>query len=194
MLVDRLRAHRKLVFFALGVLLLGVFTSWLFVLESRTILTQKITAWTDDQKGDCAVVLTGSPGRVREGFDLIAQGRVRKLIISGVYPQAELLDIFPQLPYYGPINEGDVVLEKRSLTTYGNAQQTQPLVEALQCKDIILVTSRLHMYRSLKIFHSVFPADFEIKPRAVIASQVDPDFFELALEVTKSLFYRLWAY
>ena len=141
-----------------------------------------------------AVVLTGSPGRVREGFDLIAQGRVRKLIISGVYPQAELLDIFPQLPYYGPINEGDVVLEKRSLTTYGNAQQTQPLVEALQCKDIILVTSRLHMYRSLKIFHSVFPADFEIKPRAVIASQVDPDFFELALEVTKSLFYRLWAY
>ena len=139
-------------------------------------------------------MLTGSPGRIREGFDLMAQGRVRKLIISGVYPQAELLDIFPQLPYYGPIAESDIVLEKHSLTTYGNAQQTQPLVEALQCQDIILVTSRLHMYRSLKIFRSVFPPDFIIKPRAVIAGSVNPEFFELALEVTKSLFYRLWAY
>ncbi len=164
------------------------------MVESKKILAQKITAWTDDQRGDCAVVLTGSPGRVREGFDLIAQGRVRKLIISGVYPQAELIDIFPQLPYYGPISESDIVLEKRSLTTYGNAQQTQPLVEALQCKDIILVTSRLHMYRSLRIFRSVFPPEFEIKPRAVIAGSIDPDFFELTLEVTKSLFYRLWAY
>lgn len=174
--------------------MLGSVLSWLYIVESKKILAQKITAWTDDQKGDCAVVLTGSPGRVREGFDLIAQGRVRKLVISGVYPQAEIIDIFPQLPYYGPINEGDIVLEKRSLTTYGNAQQTQPLVEALQCKDIILVTSRLHMYRSLKIFRSVFPIEYEIKPRAVIAGSIDPDFFELGLEVTKSLFYRLWAY
>ena len=169
-------------------------TAWLFWLESRKILAQEVTAWTRDQKGDCAVVLTGSPGRVREGFDLLAQGRIRKLIISGVYPHAELRDIFSQLPYYGPINEQDIILEKRSMTTYGNAQQSQPLIEALQCKDIILVTSRLHMLRSLNLFRSVLPIGYDIKPRAVIAGRVEPDFFDLVLEVTKSLFYRLWAY
>lgn len=186
---------RKQIFVsALTILILATFVGWLYWIEAQKILAQEVTAWTLDQKGDCAVVLTGSPGRVREGFDLLAQGRIRKLIISGVYPHATLRDIFSQFPYYGSINEADIVLEKKSMTTYGNAQQSQVIIESLQCQDIILVTSRLHMRRSLNLFRSVLPPGYDIKPRAVIAGQVNPDFFDLVLEVTKSLFYRLWAY
>lgn len=170
------------------------FLTWLYWAESQKILSQEVTAWTLDQKGDCGVVLTGSPGRVREGFDLLVQGRVRKLIISGVFPGAELRDIFPQLPYYGPVDAENVILEKRSTTTFGNAQQTQPLIEALGCKNIILVTSRLHMRRAYRLFKEVLPEGFEIKPRAVIVGSYQPEFFDLFLEVVKSYFYDIWAY
>jgi uncharacterized SAM-binding protein YcdF (DUF218 family) len=119
---------------------------------------------------------------------------VRKLLISGVYPQAELRDIFPQWPYYGPLSEDDVILEKRSNTTYGNAQQTLPLVEALRCRDLILITSRIHMYRAARIFHAVFPSDFVIYPRAVVAGRYQPEIPDLLLESVKSLFYHVWTF
>jgi uncharacterized SAM-binding protein YcdF (DUF218 family) len=152
------------------------------------------TSWFKDQKGDCAVVLTGGPSRVREGFDLLTQGRVRKLIISGVFPGAELREIFPEWPFYGPISEEDVVLEKRSGTTFGNARQSLPLVEALKCRNVILVTSRLHMYRSERIFRSVFPPEIHIEPRAIIAGKYRPSWLDLGMETLKSLFYSIWAY
>jgi uncharacterized SAM-binding protein YcdF (DUF218 family) len=171
-----------------------VFVSYAFYGQSQKILSQEITSWVEDQRADCAVVLTGGPGRVREGFDLLTQGRIRKLIISGVYPQAELRDIFPQWPYYGPMEEDDVILEKRSATTYGNAQQSLPLVEALRCRDIILVTSRLHMHRSFKIFRAVFPAEIPITSRAIVAGRAKPTNFELFVETTKAIFYSIWAY
>lgn len=166
----------------------------LYYEESRKILSQPVTAWTTDHRADCAIVLTGGPGRVREGFDLLAQKRVKKLIISGVYQHSELRDIFPQWPYYGPMKKEDVVLEKRSLTTFGNAQQSLALVEALRCRDVVLVTSRLHMYRSLLIFKSAFPAEIPIYPRAIVSARLKPEWIEVAVETTKSLFYRLWAY
>lgn len=169
-------------------------SGYLYYQQAEIILRQKATSWTESHHADCAVVLTGGPGRVREGFDLLAQSRVKKLIVSGVYPQAELRDIFPQWPYYGAINEEDVVLEKRSTSTYGNAQQTLPLIEVLRCRNIILITSRLHMNRSFKIFRSVLPNEIDIYARAIVAGRYEPTFVELFIETTKSLFYNLWAY
>lgn len=178
-------------FFVLSSLLSAVV---LIYLESQKILRQEVTAWTEDHRADCAVVVTGSPGRVREGFDLLVQGRVRKLIISGVYRHAGLRDIFPQWPYYGPLHEEDVILEKRSNTSYGNAQQSLPLVEALRCRDLILITSRIHMYRASRIFKAVFPENFVIHHRAVVAGDYNPPAYDVWLEAVKSLFYSLWAY
>lgn len=167
---------------------------YLFSSEKQKILAQKPTEWTEPASGDCGVVLTGGPARIRAGFDLLAQGRIHKLIISGVYPGAILREIFQQISFYGPINEDDVILEKRSSTTYGNAQQSLPLAEALHCRSVVLVTSRLHMYRSFRIFRTVFPSEIKIIPRAVVAGRLEPNFFEASFETIKSLFYALWAY
>jgi uncharacterized SAM-binding protein YcdF (DUF218 family) len=184
----------KRYFFGFLIILFAATAGVLLYTESNRILAQNVSAWTEDHRADCAVVLTGAPGRIREGFDLLVQGRVRKLLISGVYPQAELRDIFPQWPYYGPLNEEDVILEKRSNTTYGNAQQSLPLVEALRCRDVILITSRIHMYRAGRIFRAVFPSNYAIYLRATVAGRFQPEFPDLLLEATKSLFYHLWAY
>lgn len=181
-----------------GILWMGVVGSlgggWAFYQESIKVSRQNVTSWEIDHKADCAVVLTGGAGRVREGFDLLAQKRIKKLIISGVFPQAKLRDIFPQWPFYGRIDTSDVILEKRSETTYGNAQQSLPLVEALHCRDLILITSRLHMYRAQKIFVAIFPPHFPIYPRSVIQGSYNPTWLDLSLEVFKSIFYSLWAY
>jgi uncharacterized SAM-binding protein YcdF (DUF218 family) len=167
---------------------------WAWAHEIRLILNQPVNSWTEDVSADCAVSLTGGPQRIREGLDLLSRHSVQKLIISGVHAQASLRDIFPLLAYYGSLREQDVILERRSQTTFGNAQQTFPLVEALHCRDLVLITSRLHMRRALSTFKAEFPADFPIIVHAVPAITEPPGWDEVAWESLKSLFYSSWAY
>lgn len=174
--------------------IISIGLAYWFTTEWYLVSSTEPTAWSLSPKGDCAVVLTGGPGRVRDGFDLLVQGRVRKLLISGVNPKSELREIFPEWPFYGSISAEDVVLERRSATTYGNAQQTLALVEALGCKSIVLITSRAHMYRALKIFTAIYPLGFDISPRATVSGSLSSDKFDLSLEAIKSMFYSLWAY
>ncbi len=173
----------------LGFVVIGV---W-FWRDCDLIAHQKITSWTGTGHADCAVVLTGGPGRIPEGFSLLAQHRIRKLIISGVYRRADLRSIFPQWPFYGSVDERDVFLEKRSLTTYGNAEQSLHVVQSLHCRDFFLVTSRMHMYRSLRTFRAVFPKDIKIIPRSVSDEEMHPT-WGLIVETVKTMFYNLWAY
>lgn len=162
--------------------------------EMKVIAKEPVSAWIEDHKADCAIVLTGGAGRIREGFDLLAQGQVHKLIISGVHPRATLRDIFPQWPFYGGLRVEDVVLERRSATTYGNAQQTLPLVEAMRCRSLVLITSHLHMRRALKTFRNVYPGETLILARSVSSGQLPPRLSDLGIETLKSLFYSTWAY
>lgn len=163
-------------------------------MEVNHVRSQLPTAWLVDHTADCAIVLTGAAGRVREGFDLLSQGNIKKLILSGVFPYSKLRDIFPQWPYYGNINEADVILEKRSSTTYGNAQQTLPLIEALRCRDLVLITDRIHMYRALRTFRAIYPPDIPIYDRATIRGTYESEWSKTLAEALKSLFYSIWAY
>lgn len=174
-------------------LLLGAFL-WTYFREQTQIEREPVSAWLEDQKADCAVVLTGGPGRVREGFDLLAQGQVRKLIISGVHPKATLREIFPQWPFYGNLREEDVVLERRSATTFGNAQQSLPLVEALHCRSLVLITSHLHMRRAFKTFRQAYPQELAITTRAVSSGFIPPRTSDVTVETLKTMFYSMWAY
>jgi uncharacterized SAM-binding protein YcdF (DUF218 family) len=178
---------------ALAVLFLAVFV-WSYVREIRRVVQQPVSSWTEDTGADCAVVVTGGPNRIREGVDLLARKVVQKLIISGVHPQAGLRDIFALWPFYGELHDQDVILERRSRTTFGNAQQSLPLVEALRCRDLLLITSRTHMQRALKTFRAEFPATIPIIPRAVTSASVEPSWSEIGIEAFKSLFYSVWAY
>jgi uncharacterized SAM-binding protein YcdF (DUF218 family) len=171
-----------------------VVSAFLLGREARRVLFFANNSWQEDHMADCAVVLTGGAGRVREGFDMLAHRSIKKLIISGVNPQAKLREIFPQWPFYGEVKEQDVILERRSRTTFGNVQQTLPLVEALGCRDLVVITSTLHMHRALKTFQGAFPEDFPVYGRAVQTAPLHPVSFDFAVEVAKSVFYSLWAY
>lgn len=168
--------------------------SWDFYHRALTLRAERPTSWGEDHSADCAIVLTGGPGRVAEGFSLLAQRQIKKLIISGVFPKAKLREIFPQWPYYGQLDEQDVVLEKRSRTTYGNALQSLPIVEALHCRDLVLITTRLHMPRALSTFRAAYPENFPIYPRSIIRNSYVPSWQSVTVEVVKSMFYDLWVY
>jgi uncharacterized SAM-binding protein YcdF (DUF218 family) len=162
--------------------------------EYRIVSSQPINSWTEDISADCAVVLTGGSNRVREGLALLSRGQVKKLIISGTHVNASIRDIFPLWPFYGDISEKDVVLDRRSTTTYGNAQQTLPIVEALGCRDVALITSNFHMYRAFQTFKATYPPSIQLLRFSVNAGRGEANLLELSTEVLKSLFYAVWAY
>jgi uncharacterized SAM-binding protein YcdF (DUF218 family) len=162
--------------------------------EMESIMQTPREAWEKDLAADCAVVLTGGPGRVKEGLDLLVRKQVQRVIVAGVNPQVTLRDLFPQLVLYPQVNEEEIVLERRSETTYGNAQQSLPLVEALQCRNILLVTSYLHMRRAKQTFLAAFPEEIQVIPYGIAGNDFPPRFWELFIEVTKTWFYSLWAY
>lgn len=177
------------------VFLMAAVALWRWWSQEIQYVTQyPVGAWTESQQADCAIVLTGEKSRLGEGFDLLYKNQVKRLIISGVNPTSHLEEIFPNIIFYGKIEPENIILEKSSKTTFGNAQQTLPIVETLKCHDIILVTSRLHMYRSLKTFKATYPADIAIYPRGTVGRRYNLTYDQIAIESLKSLFYSLWVY
>lgn len=161
--------------------------------EYYQIISEPESKLSDSMSGktviaDCGVVLTGSAGRIREAFEVLEQKKIKKLIIAGVYKETSLNQIFPHLPFYTEISEDDVVLEKKSESTYGNAVQSLALVKALKCRNILLITSQLHMFRSQRIFRQVYPGSIEIF-KMTVSNRKDFHFFDQMLETFKSSFY-----
>ena len=170
----------------LSVFLLGV------LLEYREIRQTPANAWTEEVRADCGVVLTGGAGRVREGLDLLVRGSIRKLIISGVNPQAKWEQIFPQWPLYLDLSLEDIVLERKSLTTFGNAQQSLPLAQQLNCQSLVIITSQTHLRRAKATF--LEEAKVPIYGRAVRNASAEDDAIEIFVEAVKFVFYDIWAF
>jgi uncharacterized SAM-binding protein YcdF (DUF218 family) len=142
-------------------------------------------------KSDCGVVLTGSPGRVREAFEVLVLKKIDKLIVSGVYKDAQLHEIFPYLNEFPDIRSENIILEKISGSTYQNAIQSLVLVQALKCKNILLMTSQLHMYRAHKTFQDHFPEDLPIHTYSILNPTKENSEWAVFVETFKSLFYLL---
>lgn len=131
---------------------------------AEILQTQPPRIKNSQSQADCGVVLTGAAGRIREGISLLSHGQIRKLVISGVHQHSTLAEMFPEILFYPEIKLENVILERRSSTTAGNAQSSLPIVEALGCQSILLITSDYHMYRALKTFVQVFPGAMRIIP------------------------------
>jgi uncharacterized SAM-binding protein YcdF (DUF218 family) len=173
---------------------LGIGILFWTIHETKKVITEPLTSWEIETQGDCGVVLTGGSGRVREGFALLQRKSLRILVISGVNSSTDLEDLITPMDIMTGVDPAHIFLEKRSLTTYGNALQTADLAMALRCRDVVLVTSQLHMYRARRTFQAAFPSGFVIKPHAIVSSKSESEGLMVATEVLKSLFYSVWAY
>ncbi len=172
-------------------LLLLVFIAFFLRERSYVLQIAKTIPINDLAKADCGVVLTGSPGRIPEAFEVLILGKVDKLIISGVYKDTKLQEIFPQLSNYPAIKFEDIILEKISGSTYQNAEQSLLLVQSLKCRNILLITSKLHMHRAFRTFRVNFPESIEVRSYATVNSTKEDSELAVFFETIKAIFYSI---
>ena len=144
---------------------------------------------------DCGVVLTGGRGRISLGVELLLKQKIRHLVISGVHRQTRLVDLLQgQGDWPQALDISAITLEKQSRTTFGNAQQSWPVLEALRCQSFWLITSRLHMPRAWRTFEGQRSAEIPMYSLSIDPPVQEADPEALYLETAKYLFYSLWAF
>lgn len=124
---------------------------------------------------DGIVVLTGGSDRLREGLRLLADGKARRLLISGVYREASLADV---------LNIGEapaglsqqmidccITIGYRAGNTLGNATEAAQWAAANDLHSLRLVTADYHMPRSLLEFSHALPGAL-IVPHPVFPEEV----------------------
>jgi uncharacterized SAM-binding protein YcdF (DUF218 family) len=147
------------------------------------------------QHYDVAIVLTGMvslgrsrPGhlefnehvdRILEGISLVKRGVADKLFIVGGSgdlfnrgaSEARQLRIFAL--EFGLLDE-QVLVEEMSRNTYENAVKATEIMRAGQYRELVLITSALHMHRAAAAFHKqglfpdLYPVDFQSNNRGGI--------------------------
>ena len=78
-----------------------------------------------NHNADGIVVLTGGTSRVTDALELLATGRGKRLLITGVNPGTTTADIAHQVADYGRVLACCVDLDYSALNTLGNAVQTR---------------------------------------------------------------------
>ena len=97
-----------------------------------------------------AVVFTGSPGRLAQGLELIRQGKVKSLLLSGVGADRQVL-LSPDLRAFA------ISVGMHAKDTLGNAREAAQWVSERRLLELILITSDYHMPRSFYVLHRVMP-------------------------------------
>jgi len=102
-----------------------------------------------DRTADGIVVLTGGAARVVDGLELLAAGRGKRLLITGVNPGTTTSDIARQVAGYGRVLTCCVDLDYSAINTLGNAVETRRWAIDRGYHSLIVVTSAYHMPRAL---------------------------------------------
>jgi uncharacterized SAM-binding protein YcdF (DUF218 family) len=102
-----------------------------------------------DRNADGIVVLTGGNSRIIEALELLAAGRGKRLLISGVNPGTTTADIAREIPHYDRLFACCVDLDYSAVNTLGNAVQTRLWTANYGFQSLIVVTSAYHMPRAL---------------------------------------------
>ena len=124
------------------------------------------TVAAPDQTTDAIVVLTGGALRVEGGLRLLAEGKAKKLFISGVYRGVDVTELL-HVSHESPESVACcIVLGHAAADTVGNARETAQWMAHEGYHSLRLVTASYHMPRSMLEFTRAMP-DKEIVPNPV---------------------------
>jgi uncharacterized SAM-binding protein YcdF (DUF218 family) len=112
-----------------------------------------------DLKGaEGIVVLTGGGGRIDGALKLLAEGRARRLLISGVNPSVDLKALAGTIDKNLEVALACCVdLGRDARDTIGNAAEARDWVKAKGYGSLIVVTSDYHMPRSMAELAGAMP-------------------------------------
>jgi uncharacterized SAM-binding protein YcdF (DUF218 family) len=98
---------------------------------------------------DAIVALTGSPFRIDDAVELLADGRSKHLLISGVHPTTTAAELMRGRPDYQKWFACCIELDHAAVNTRGNAAETARWAKKRGVRSLIVVTSAWHMPRAL---------------------------------------------
>jgi uncharacterized SAM-binding protein YcdF (DUF218 family) len=98
---------------------------------------------------DGIVVLTGGASRIEDAVDLLAAGRGRRLLISGVHPQTSPGELRRRTPETERLYACCIDIDREAANTIGNAIAAARWAKERGFRSLIVVTSAWHMPRAL---------------------------------------------
>ncbi len=135
-------------------------------------------------KTDAIVVLTGAPGRIDRGLDLMRAKSARRMLVSGVGREVRPHELAAQY-HEGRLFGCCIDLGWQAVDTKSNAEETAEWVRTHDYKTVRLVTSDWHMPRArLELAHQL-GSDVKVIGDPVRSS---PRFLTLLREYHKYLF------
>jgi uncharacterized SAM-binding protein YcdF (DUF218 family) len=102
-----------------------------------------------DRNADGIVVLTGGAARINDAIELLASGRGKRLLISGVHPTTRSIELARLVPEYKMMFSCCIDLGHSAINTIGNAVETRHWVRDQGFHSLVVVTSSYHMPRAM---------------------------------------------
>jgi len=118
-----------------------------------------------DARADAIAVLTGGPGRIEAGVQLLRDGAAPVLLVSGVGLRIGLEDIARIAGVAPESLAGRVILGRAAASTHGNAIEIAAFAEARGIRRILVVSADFHLPRALLELRRAMPqAEFLAVP------------------------------
>jgi uncharacterized SAM-binding protein YcdF (DUF218 family) len=136
---------------------------------------------------DAIIVITGASGRIEHGVDVLADGKAKRMLISGADPLVTKEDLIERLGGQGRLVRCCVDLGSESVDTRSNAEEARRWLARHDYKSVRLVTSDWHMRRAGYEFHKVLGGRYEVVRDSV---RGEPGFSLLFGEYNKYLLRR----
>ncbi|MDQ0475152.1 YdcF family protein [Labrys wisconsinensis] len=147
--------------------------AWVVVDFARFVSTLEDHEHRPAGSADGIVVLTGGADRIADAVDLLAEGRGKRLLITGVNPATSKTAISATAPRTSDLLACCIDLDRNALNTVGNALEAARWVREKHFHSIIVVTSSYHMPRSLMELRRVLPdTDLIAYPVVPLGSQL----------------------
>ena len=137
-----------------------------------------------DEKADAVIVLTGGPGRIARGLDVVEQGLAREMFVSGVDPDVTPAEFAAEFDVSRRVMQCCVKLGYLAVDTRSNAGEAAQWLKENEFTSVRLVTTDWHMARSAAEFSETLPPDMLVVKDAVVSH---PQLATLYLEYNKLL-------
>jgi uncharacterized SAM-binding protein YcdF (DUF218 family) len=102
-----------------------------------------------DRIADGIVALTGGASRITDAVELLASGRGRRLLITGVAPTTNTAELARLVPDHQEWFGCCIDLDYSAINTIGNAVETRRWALKRGFRSLVVVTSSYHMPRAM---------------------------------------------